>query len=339
MVRLTNNTGIVAPVFEEMAKMYGSHPKMGNDHFSATELNKSIKDVVMSRTVDETIDSDIQYHLKTIRGTWFHEAMENRLKYREDCKCENRFSMDIDVETDIGTRTVKFSGGVDCIWERPDGELVILDYKNSTQAKIDKETNGVDESWKRQMYAYATLIEQNLHKRPVSAVLVCFDDSKRSGDIDITDPTTCIAQQIEIDLSDREYEGALFEDYKRRLSVIVGCLELGYKAPDCTKEETWMTETRYGVKKWENEGMWRSYQSLEEAVNVIAGMKAKDKSVYRIYTLPGKPKKCSRFCDYYSHCSQGQELVRAYEESATTATVYNHDGTEHKEEKDGKTTD
>ena len=328
MIILTNNTGIATPVFEEMARMYGSHPRMGNDHFSATEMNKSIKDIIFSRRSDKEVVCDIQYRMKAIRGTWFHEAMEHRLMQRDDCICENRFSMEVEVETDFGSRIIKLSGGIDCLWKDEEGNYWILDYKNSTQAKIDKQSNGEDLEWKRQMYIYARLVEVNMGIRPIGAIMVCFDDSKRSGDIDIAVPTSCIAQQFSIDLSDREYEKALFEDIARRLRVISECLELGYKVPDCSIEEMWCTETRFGVKKSDAESMWRTYPTLEDAVKAIADMKAKDKTIYHIYELPGRPKKCERFCDYCGECEQGKAMLKRYFESLEHAKEFDNLGNE-----------
>lgn len=314
MIRLTNQTNIPLPIFEEMGKMYGSHPKMSKDHFSATEMNKSVKDIVLNRTHDDVVDIDIQYRMKPIRGTWFHEAMENRLKGRSDCLCEQRFSMNFPVKTEVGTKMVTLSGGIDCVWKKSEDEYIILDYKNSNQTKIDKESVDEDSDWKRQMYIYAMLFELEFGVRPTKAIMVCFDDSKRAGEIDLNDLKSLVCQWFEIDLLDRDYEARLVEDIGNRLSSIVNCLEYGYSADDCTEEECWMTNPKFGVKKKDAEDYWRVKSSMDDAKALIASIKGK-KEDYHIYEEPRCPKKCLKHCDHKEYCEQGKALVAKFLES------------------------
>lgn len=332
MLNLTNSTGIPLPLFEEMSKMYSSHPKMDNNHFSATEFNKSIKEIVFNRRHDDrVIDVDIQLRLKAIRGTWFHEAMEKRLKERWDCICEKRFCMPIVIDTDIGPQEKIISGGIDCLWLDDNNDYHILDWKNSNQTKIDKESVEEDSDWKRQMNIYATLVEYNLGYRPKDAIMVCFDDSKRAGELNLDDPKSLICQYFTIDLMDREYEKKLFDDIKKRLSEITQCLDFGYALPECNEVETWMTEKKYDISKTGNP--WRTKQSLEDAVEFIATIKTK-KEEYKIFEQPRCPKKCLKYCDHKHYCEQGMALIKAYEENKVK--VYDYQGNEIKEMNDEK---
>ena len=303
-MELTNTTGVPRPIFNVLNRWYNNHPESKQYEFTATEVLKSSKQILLRRLHDKDVEKDVQLAMKPILGTWMHFAMSNALEDEEDCTVEKRFRRPINVHTKNGLETVEISGGVDLLYRDENG-LHIIDYKNTNQAKLDKAANGDDTSFLDQMYIYAWLIEYELGERPVDGTIVGVNTLLRAGEVDINDPQKRPIQLLSFDLMDSDYEDKLIGEIEKRISMV-----LDNDVCDCSDSEMWLSERRYGVKKPENKRFTKIFDSKEEAESFVESKGPK--AGYVIVDIIPDPKKCRCFCDYLPWCKQGQEAVDRY---------------------------
>lgn len=321
-MKLTNNTNIPTPVADVMTELYNSHPAPSEGMYFVTELLKSPKEILINRAHYDEVVRDIQEAVSAIFGTAFHEGIASKLVGKDNCTVEKRYTSLLNVETDLGVIPIIISGALDLLWRDDDGDYHIIDWKTCMLTKVDKERSGEEESWKKQGYIYAWLLEQNTGIRPVDITMCAFPKDVK-GKPNFTDPSTWKLQPVVFDATDREYEKALLEEYKGKLKEILHNILFREEPRACTQEEMWQSPPTFAVMKPTAKQASRVCSSVAEAQKFLVD-KGWVGNGYMIYERPSEPKKCCDWCDARKWCKQGQEAIAAYE--ATVARTFTDKG-------------
>ena len=321
-MKLTNKTKIPQPVAEAMEALYNTHPAPSEGVYYVTELLKSPKEIITNRQHYGEVVKDLQDSVSAIFGTAFHEGVASKLEGMEQCTVEQRYVATLDIPTDVGTIPIKISGALDLLWKDNDGDYHIIDWKTTTSTKIDKERSGEEESWKKQGYIYAWLLEKNTGIRATDITMCAFPKDV-TGKPNFEDPKTWKLQPVVFDATDREYEKALLEEYRGKLKEIMNNLFFKETPRPCTAEEMWQEPPTFAVKHPDNKKASAVFSSVAEAQKFLMDKKWIGKG-YQILERPSQPKKCCDWCDAKNWCEQGQKAIEAFE--AITAKKFNDKG-------------
>lgn len=325
---ITNKTGIVKPLADAIKTLYGSHPKMDIYQYSATELLKSPKQVLLNRQHGDEVEKDLQEIIDAVLGTAWHKAIENIIVSQADERCivEQRFKAPIKVSTEWGDKDIALSGGVDLIYKDKDG-LHIVDWKTCKLTKLDKAREGEEDDWKRQLYTYAFLIETALGERPIDGTIYGFPKDLTNAEFDINNPTKLKVQGIKYDLNDKEYERELLADIKQKLGDIYNTLASDSEPRECTQDEMWQYPSPFIVKKPGNTRVNKVCESIKDAMAFLVEKGWLGKG-YMIYERPSEPKNCSTYCPGFNWCKQGQKAVKEWQDAQISAKTFNDKGEE-----------
>lgn len=321
-MRLTNKTNVPLPVAEALQSLYNSHPAPSEGIYYVTELLKSPKEIMINRAHYGEVVRDLQEAVSAVFGTAFHEGIAAKLVGKEDYTVEKRYTSVLNVDTDLGPVPIIISGALDLLWKDDDGDYHIVDWKTCSLMKVDMERSGEEESWKKQGYIYAWLLEQNTGIRPVDITMCAFPKDVK-GKPDFTDRTTWKLQPVTFDATDREYERALLDEYRGKLKEILHNIFFKEEPRKCTPEEMWQGPATYAVKKPEAKTASKVCSSVAEAQKFLIDKGWIGKG-YMIYERPSEPKKCCDWCDAKNWCKQGQEAIKAFE--AITARTFTDKG-------------
>jgi len=95
------------------------------------------------------------------------------------------------------------SGGVDDVWVKPDGKLIIVDYKSTSKAGsiVELSDSSWDQQYKRQLGVYKWLLEQNGFEVDDTGYLVYANASKEEPNFDdkLVFETTLVSVPLETD--------------------------------------------------------------------------------------------------------------------------------------------
>lgn len=325
---LTNKTGIVKPLADAIKTLYGNHPKMDMCQYSATELLKSPKQVLLNRQHGDEVEKDLQEVIDAVLGTAWHKAIENIIVSQADDSCivEQRFKAPIMVSTEWGDKDINLSGGVDLIYRDNTG-LHIVDWKTCKLTKLDKARDGEEDDWKRQLYTYAFLIEATFGERPIDGTIYGFPKDLTNAEFSMEDPSKLKVQAIKYDLSNREYEKELLADIKTKLGDIYNVLASDTEPRECTQEEMWQNPSSFIVKKPDSTRASKVCESIKDASAFLIEKGWVGKG-YMIYERPSEPKNCSTYCPGFKWCKQGQKAVRNWKDAQTRAKTFNDKGEE-----------
>lgn len=322
---LTNKTNIVRPLARAIEALYGNHPAPQDGIYYVTELLRGPKEVLINRQHYHEVDKDIQEIIDSVLGTAWHKAIENLIISQADLDCltEQRVKALVSVDTDFGEASAYISGAIDLIFRDEKGNFHIIDWKMCKLAKCDKARSGEEEDWKKQLFLYAWLIENSGISRPVDAKIYAFPKDLTNREFDINDPAKCKVQEIVFDLSAREYEKKVIDEYKDKLREIYNSTILGELPRPCTAEEMWQNPPSYAVKKPDAKAASKVCSSVAEAQKYLADKGWIGKG-YMIYERPSQPVKCCDWCDAKDWCEQGKKAIAEWENS--TPKTYNDKG-------------
>ena len=321
-LELSNKTKLPEPIYEVATILYNSHPAPMDSKYYTTELLKSPKEVIINREHYGEKKYDVQEVMAAIFGTAVHSGIENKLKELYPDLVEQRYEAPLDVETDFGTMPITVSGAVDLLWQTQDGNYHIIDWKSTTSTKTDMERDGREESWKKQGYIYAWLLEKNRGIRPVD-IIMCALKKDVKGKPDFSDPKTWMADPVTFPTTDREYEKNLLDEYRGKLREIMHHAICNSEPRPCTAEERWEDPPTFAVKHPKNQKASAVYSSVAEAQKFLSDKGWIGKG-YQILERPSKPTNCCDWCNGRDWCEQGKKAVEAF--NAVTARTYDDKG-------------
>lgn len=321
-MKLNNATNIPKPIADTLESLYNSHPAPSEGVYYVTELLKSPKEILINRAHYGEVVRDIQEAVSAIFGTAFHEGVASKLAKKDGCTVEKRYTSILNVPTDLGNVPIVISGALDLVWQDENGDAHIIDWKTCSLMKVDMERSGEEESWKKQGYIYAWLLEQNTGIRAVDITMCAFPKDVK-GKPNFSDRSTWKLQPVTFDATDREYEKALLDEYIGKLREILHNTFFDEEPRKCTQEEMWQAPATYAVKKPDAKQAAKVLSSVAEAQKFIADKNWIGKG-YMIYERPSEPKKCCDWCDARNWCKQGKDAIAAFE--ATKAREFNDKG-------------
>ena len=258
-----------------------------NTKYSVTELNKSIRAVILSKRYSDKVEFDVEDRLWSFFGSAFHTAMEDaetkndlaeiRLKYKE---LSGKFD-----HYDGETQTLydfKFTS----VWS-----MVFMDEQNAKE----KQT---------QLSVYAWLLENAGFKVKSIKNIFIFRDWKKSeynfGKYNVSKPYATVEYEIlkEIDgLPIQEWIDKKIEEFEKYDNLE------DEKLPECSEEYRWAKPTKYAVMKNTNKTATRIFENKEEAEKFIEE-NTTAKNVFKIEERAGNKFVRCEYCDIHEFCSQ-----------------------------------
>ena len=295
-MKLTNETGLPAPLVRVAEKLVNSHPVFDINKYSVTECLKSTRQVVLAREHADEIVMDVQDSFSMWNGTAIHALLEAEAS--EDYEAEKRIEAEID--------GVVISGGFDLF---SDGESTLYDYKTSKVATIDRQRRLEETKWLEQLYLYKVLREKNGMSVPKKGVIIAMatDFSKIKADTQPGYPKHPI-QILEWELNDPEFEEMAVSKAVSRATEARDYIMSGNEPPKCTFSDCWCRED-WAIIKDEAKRAIRTFGTEDEARAFYETMKNKDD--YRIFHRASEFNKCSHYCECLEWCEQGKRNVEA----------------------------
>lgn len=300
-MRLTNETGLPATVVRIAERCINGHPKMPDSStFSATELLKSVRQIVLGRQHYDDIERDVQDTFSMWFGTATHDLLESIAKDDPDLMPETR------LEARLGDLTI--SGEFDLLDVKNN---ILYDYKTAKIAGIESARKGQDQKWLKQLYVYAWLIDTAMSRpRPEKARIVAFatDWSKIESERKEGYPQHPI-QMLEWPLDDEDLKHEVLlelEEKGNECRALLDNPELDI--PKCTFDDCWCSED-WAIIPAGKERAYKKFGSEDEARAFYEEMPNKDK--YRIIHRASEFRKCKYYCDCLDWCEQGQRNAAA----------------------------
>ena len=150
---VTNTTGQTDIIHRHTERVSnGSHKELEDDEFSVTQVLKDATAILLGKRHRNEIKRDVQQLARTVDGTDRHEAL------RPDAEalgylCEQELSMNVKYgDGDY----FKLYGKID--FYHPIG-LRLIDKKYTKQATYQRNAEGKDDEWQRQLTLYAMMME------------------------------------------------------------------------------------------------------------------------------------------------------------------------------------
>ena len=294
-MKITNKMNLPQPFVEACKR--DDHPRFGMDTFSATELLKGTKEILLVRRHWSELEVDAADMVWLVFGKAVHSVFEG-----------NEGEYDIaegraEVEVDIDGEKVKVSGAWD-LYESLKRRL--NDYKTTGVYSYIMHSNGSNDDWRDQLRVYWYIL--NTLGFPVDEALVTVilkDWSKMKARMDRSYPqapvqTITYKYTLPDDLIEvKQVLGAKIREVKSFQNVPDDLI------PPCSKEERWERDEKWAVMKKNRKSAVRLCNSNEEAEFLLEGLS----SDHYIQHRPGTPTKCIDYCSVCDHCSFYREYM------------------------------
>ena len=289
-MKLTNKHSLPETFLNVIARPSYSR---GDSEISVTEILSPPQLVLLRRRHVDDIEIDAADQVWSLFGS----AVHNILQHGKD---EHHI-----VEERLFTtfESWRISGAIDLQTFRPDGSVVISDYKVTSAWAVQQEKT----EWVDQLNMYAWLVE-HVKGHPVTALQIIGivrDWNRREAATRESYPQAPIVT-IDIPLWDFETRERFISDRlalhnEANFSAVSGTM------PECTPEEMWERPTTYAVMK---EGGKRAKKVFEIKQEAEAFM-ADQKGTHYIETREGGRTRCDGYCQVAPFCKQYQ----SYKES------------------------
>ena len=274
---LTNKYGL--PEAFVRACSVERHNKTGN--YSATTLNKGVKEIVLSERHWEEMIADVSENVWAIFGTACHELFE---RVPDNCFHEESVTAEIDGMT--------VTGRVDSY----DMEnATVFDWKTASVWKIQFKDFS---DWKQQGLTYAWLLNQNgLKVNKCVFVALLKDHSKSKAKVDATYPQSPVFKyEFDVTEADLQYTDTRI---RTKIAEIKNAIALSDdEIAPCTKEERWADNDKFAVMKNGRKTALRVFDSEEDAEQY----KAQAGGDY-IEHRPAVSRKCEDYCPCKDFCN------------------------------------
>lgn len=291
-MKVNNSMGLPQAFVEAVS--VDRHNKAG--HYSATTLNKGIKEIVLTDRHWDELETDAAENVWAIWGTAMHSVME---KQKDNNFREELF--EVEVETSRGTRVV--SGRVDSY----DMENEILyDWKSASTWKVIYKDF---DDWKKQGLTYAWLMNQNgLNVKKCKFVAMLKDwsatEAKRKPDY----PQMPV-YVYEFDVTPEDLVETSLRIISKVEQIVLAEQLKDDEIEPCTSEERWATDEQWAVKKV---GTKKAIpggvcNTLEEAQKLVEEKGGKG---FEIEHREPTSRKCEDYCICKEKCSFYKSLHR-----------------------------
>ncbi len=314
---ITNQHNLPEAYYKNCIRLFGKHPKMAENEFSATELLKGTKEIVLMRRYGDAIEVDCMDLFFAIDGLSFHSLMEGDEKDNE--LSEGR--LEASFELSDGT-TFNVSGGFD-LWN--EAERLVTDYKNSKMYSVQKALDGSDLKWRNQLRIYWLLLNKAGFPTKYGKIVASMKDwSKNMANRKADYPKNPIATI--------NYEFNAVDDYVEATQQITEKLEEIHrywnepddKIPECTSDERWEADEKWAVMKQGRKTAIKLFDTQEGAENYVESSRfSEEKDADKLYVehRPGVPTKCINYCYCNKQCSFYRSYMRNLEKQDTQEVV------------------
>lgn len=250
--------------------------------FSATTLNKGIKEIVLADRHFDEIEIEASDNVWAVFGNAVHEIME---KQEDGNFHEEKFR--------VGVLHSVVTGQVDS-YDMENG--IIFDWKTASVWKVQFEDF---DDWKKQGLTYAWLLKQSgLDVKKCRFVAFLKDHSKTKARTDKGYP------QLPVHVYEFDVTADDLKATEERIYQKVQALELARTLedndiPPCTKEERWADGEKWAVMKAGRKSAVKLFDSEEEA-NAMAEENGKG---YFVEHRPAISRKCGDYCNVCRWCN------------------------------------
>lgn len=298
-------------------KMNGSHKTMSKDEYSVTELLKDATAIMLKRRHYNAIPTDIQALADINAGTAVHESLEESAR-------EAGWVTEVELKVSIIADSGKFYLYGKCDLYR-DG--VLADIKNTKEASYNKALAGQDDEWKKQLTAYAMMLETLDSEGSLYGNWYKGIDTMQIH-ARITD-LSVVGNAKKGESTDKwrvlNFDPPSADDYEDILSQFIYKVNL-IRALEQTPDEDLpicSEKFRFAESKWKiygktKSGEWKktaenghaNYSSEAEAKEGFdkAGFTEKD---HKIEKVGGESLKCRYFCDVAQWCPHYKNMMEA----------------------------
>lgn len=294
-MRITNKMNLPQPFVEACKR--DDHPRFGMDTFSATELLKGTKEILLVRRHWNELEVDAADMIWLVFGKAVHHVFEGH--EGEYDIAEGR----AEVEVDIDGEKVMVSGAWD-LYESLKRRL--NDYKTTGVYSFIMHANGSNNDWRDQLRVYWYIL--NTLGFPVDEALVTVilkDWSKMKARMDRSYPqkpvqTISYKYSLPDDLIEvKQVLGAKIREIRSLQEVPDDLI------PPCSKEERWERDEKWAIMKKNRKSAVKLCNSPEEAEFVLESLSGD----HYIQHRPGTPTKCIDYCSVCDHCSFYREYM------------------------------
>lgn len=299
-MKITNKYNLPEPYYRSC--LMDKYPRHGWDTFSVTELNKGIKEIILTRRHWAELEQDCSDMIWMIFGNAVHSIMEGHDGDNE--LAEQRVSMELNCGRH-GLR--KVSGGFDLYNSETQ---IITDYKSTGVFSYKmKVKEGHTSDWAKQLRLYWLLLAKaGFPVKDIRNTVFLKDWSKTQARRDREYPQKPI---LNIDYNYKGHFNSEVASYMEAALVEKITTILDYKdapeneIPDCTPEQRWLRDEKWAIHKEGRKSAVKLHDSKFMAESHLENL---PKGHY-IEHRPGVNVKCEDYCTAAPHCSFYKEMM------------------------------
>lgn len=303
-MKITNNMNLPQPFVEACKR--DEHPRFGMDTFSATELLKGTKEILLVRRHWNELEQDAADMVWLVLGKAVHKVFEGHEGEYDIAEARG------EVEITVGDEKIRVSGA----WDLYDSiKKIIHDYKTTGVFSYQMHANGSNDDWRDQTRIYWYILNEiGFRVNEAHITVILKDWSKTKAKMDRTYPQKPVQKIIY-----RFSQPDDLIDVRKMLSDKLEEIKAFQNVPDdeippCSKEERWERDEKWALMKKGRKSAVKLFNSEVEAEFVLEGLSNDHYIVYR----PGTPTKCLDYCVACDHCSFYREYMARLNEKEET---------------------
>ena len=292
-MKITNSYGLPQSFVEAAS---GNHREMASNEFSVTELNKGVKEIILSRRHRDEIEVDVINMLWAIFGQAFHSVME-RGKLSEMEISEASLSK----KFHINGKEYILSGQFDLYNAET---KMIDDWKTSLLYSIEKNIKeGRDSDWFKQTRGYFMLLIDNGFECVGGRIIPVARDWSIGKVKAFKGYSPSPIIPIEYKFYNDDYLDAL-EFYQNKLYLIDKYIDSpDDEIPDCLPEERWEKNEHWAIWREGNKRVTEYFSTRESAEFALEAYNKKGGKPYSVVYTEQTPAKCLNYCSCREQCS------------------------------------
>jgi hypothetical protein len=286
---ITNNMNLPQPFVEACKR--DNYPRFNSSTYSATELLKGTKEILLVRRHYSELVQDAADMVWLVFGKAVHAVFEGHEGEQEISEAR------LSVALDINGTEIAVSGSFE-LYNAV--EKMITDYKTTGTFSYKMKESGGNDDWRDQLRIYWYLLGKagfEVVGGRITALLKDWSKTMARRDRSYPQkPVQTITYKFYLPEDLIEVEKMLTEKIEELLWYANVPDDL---IPPCTKEERWERDECWAIMKEGRKTAVKRCYSEEEANLVLEGH---DKKHY-IEHRPGTPTKCLDYCTACDHCS------------------------------------
>lgn len=277
-MKITNKYGLP----EAFVKAVDINYHNPDGHYSATTLNRGIKEVILTKRHFDEIEVDVADNIWAIWGSAVHALLESM--------SDNNFHEEY-LKYKVSNSYV--TGRLDS-YDLVHG--VLYDWKTASTWKVKMDDFS---DWYKQGMTYAWLLDK--HKLDIFRVVfvaLLKDHSKSTARRDTNYPQSPVyVYQFDIDPEELAFHDAWIKD--KVIALELAELYPDDEIPECTMEERWADPDKYAVMKRDRKSAVKLFDSKDDAEEMVRQLGKDHYIEYR----PSVSRKCEEYCDVKKWCS------------------------------------